>query len=69
MREGDIFGMTVNLAARLSDRARSGEVLVSESVAIALPRDLRCEPQGRVELQGVSRPVEVFWVSAGAERA
>lgn len=70
VREGDIFGRTVNLAARLSDRARPGEVLVSESVAVALPTDrFRCEPQGRVELQGVPRPVAVFSVSAAAKRA
>ena len=31
-RDGDYFGRTVNLASRITDYARPGEVLVSQSV-------------------------------------
>ena len=67
VREGDVFGRTVNLAARLSDRARPGEVLVSKSVAIALPDGrFHFEPRGRVDLQGFPRPIDIVAVSTAA---
>jgi class 3 adenylate cyclase len=70
VREGDIFGRTVNLASRLSDRAEPGEVLVSETVAAALPRaHFRCEPKGSVDLQGIPRPIKVFATSPATETA
>jgi adenylate cyclase len=34
-QDGDYFGRTVNVAARITDYARPGEVLVSDSVASA----------------------------------
>ena len=34
-QEGDYFGQTVNLSARIADYARPGEVLVSQAVADA----------------------------------
>ena len=58
VREGDIFGSTVNLASRLSDQADSGEVLVSESVAATLPRDrFQCRTKGRIDLKGIAGPI------------
>jgi adenylate cyclase len=35
-REGDVFGRTVNLAARLSDRAPDGEIYVTAEVVTAI---------------------------------
>lgn len=63
VREGDIFGRTVNLASRLSDQADSGEVLVSESVAASLPRDrFQCRTKGRIDLKGIAGPILAFVV-------
>lgn len=58
-QDGDIYGSTVNIAARLSARATPGEVLVSRPVADRLPQPSRLEPVGAVELKGVAQPVEV----------
>jgi adenylate cyclase len=39
MRDGDVFGRTVNMAARISDAAPDGRLWVTEDVAAGLPRD------------------------------
>jgi adenylate cyclase len=63
-QDGDIYGSTVNIAARLSARAGPGEVLVSRPVADRLPQPGRLEPVGAVELKGVAQPLEVWrWSS------
>ncbi|HEX9235158.1 MAG TPA: adenylate/guanylate cyclase domain-containing protein, partial [Actinomycetota bacterium] len=57
-RDGDYFGRTVNIAARIAARAGPGEVLVSQDVlALSRPDGVRFEELGAVELKGVSRPV------------
>ena len=60
-QEGDYYGQTVNLAARISDFARPGEVLVSSAVvdAAQLPGDAFVEV-GPVELKGVSGPIRLL---------
>jgi len=61
VRDGDIFGRTVNLASRISDVAGSGEVLVEEGVVVALPRGTaRFAPVGRVELKGFPEPIALW---------
>jgi adenylate cyclase len=60
-QEGDYFGQTVNLAARIADVAQAGEVLVSQVVADAGRSDgLVFDEVGAVELKGVSGPVPLF---------
>jgi class 3 adenylate cyclase len=59
-QDGDIYGSTVNIAARLSARAGPGEVLVSQPVADRLPQPSRLEPVGAVELKGVAQPLQVW---------
>ena len=67
VRDGDIFGRTVNLASRISDVAASGEVLVEEGVVVALPRGTASfEPVGRVELKGFPEPI-ALWRATRAE--
>jgi adenylate cyclase len=58
-QDGDYFGSTVNLAARITDYARPGEVLVSDSVATAADRlhGVRYQPIGPIALKGVTTPV------------
>ena len=58
---GDYYGRTVNLASRISDRAESGQVLVSEPVAkMASVRSVTFVPVGPVELKGLTGPVDLF---------
>lgn len=58
--DGDYYGRTVNLAARIAGYAGPGQVLVSETTAAAA-RDpgLRFEPLGPVPLKGISEPVSL----------
>ena len=61
VRDGDVFGQTVNLAARISGQAGAGEVVVEEGVVVALPRGTASfEPIGRVELKGFPMPVALW---------
>ena len=53
-QEGDYFGQTVNLSARIADYARAGEVLVSRAVADASHEEgIAFQDIGQVELKGV----------------
>jgi adenylate cyclase len=54
-QEGDYFGQTVNLSARIADYARAGEVLVSRAVADASHEEgIAFQDIGHVELKGVA---------------
>jgi adenylate cyclase len=54
-QEGDYFGRTVNLAARIADYARQGEVIVSQEVVDASgSQDVSFTRIGPVELKGVT---------------
>ena len=60
-QEGDYFGQTVNLSARIGDFAQAGEVLVSQAAADASRSDgLVFREVGPVELKGVSGPVPLL---------
>ena len=60
-QEGDYFGQTVNLSARIADYARQGEVLVSQAVADACPdAGITFADIGPVELKGVSGTVHLL---------
>ena len=58
MQDGDYYGKTVNLAARLSGRAGPSAVLVTTEVVEAGSGDgVRFEEIGKAELKGFSAPV------------
>lgn len=62
IQEGDYYGQTVNLAARIGDYARPGEVLVTRPVVEASDASLLAfEAIGSVELKGVG-VVELYAV-------
>jgi len=70
VRDGDVFGRTVNLASRIADRATAGEVLVEEGVVVALPRGTaRFEPVGRVVLNGFPEAVALWRALPAGSRA
>jgi adenylate cyclase len=66
---GDYFGRTVNLAARITDYARPGEVLVSDEVVIATDghRAVRYRPVGTVSLKGIPIPVSLHVASRNGQ--
>ena len=60
VQEGDYFGQTVNIAARIADYARPHEVVVSEEARLgAHDSDVAFELVGDIPLKGVSKPVRL----------
>lgn len=61
VRDGDYFGRTVNVAARIAAHAGPGEVLVgADLVADAEPSAVRFDPIGPVSLKGLGFPVDLY---------
>jgi adenylate cyclase len=62
-QDGDYFGRTVNLAARIAEHAHAGQVLVSDDVATSVDDErFVLEPIGAVELKGVAQRVRLHVV-------
>ncbi len=62
-RDNDIFGTTVQLAARLCSHAQPDQILVSTAVAeLCIGKGLTFRPLGEVALKGFDRPVQVHAV-------
>ena len=58
---GDYFGQTVNIASRIAEYARPGEVLVSQAVVdIAGAQPLSFTEIGPIELKGVPGPTTLY---------
>ena len=63
-RDGDYFGKTVNIASRIADYARPGEVLVSDEVRARWSGEgVRFEPIGPVALKGLRDELTLYAVS------
>src|SRR5207244_2275016 len=59
-QDGDYFGQTVNVASRIAEYARPGEVLVSQEVLAASEGGVASFTEiGPVELKGVSGTVRL----------
>jgi adenylate cyclase len=59
-QDGDYFGRTVNMAARIATCASAGHVLVSDEVRrVTTDPSVKFVEIGSVELKGVSRPVRL----------
>jgi class 3 adenylate cyclase len=62
-QNNDIFGTTVQLAARLCSHAEPDQILVSSVVAeLCIGKGLTFRPLGEVSLKGFDRPVQVHAV-------
>lgn len=59
-QDGDIYGRTVNLAARLSALAGPDDVLVSAEVADSAREVAQFDSIGPVEMKGIAQPIQVF---------
>jgi adenylate cyclase len=59
--EGDYFGRTVNIAARIASQAQADQVFVGEdAVREVAPSGFQLVDVGRLHLKGISRPVMVY---------
>lgn len=69
-REDDVFGATVNLAARVAGQAAGGQVLGTEAVAeAARTMGLRSTDLGTFDLRNVTSPVQLFELDLGGSIA
>lgn len=64
--QGDLFGDTVNVAARVNHEARADEVLLSQAAASTLPKALATWPRGQMQFKGKSEPMPVVALNWGA---
>jgi adenylate cyclase len=59
--EGDYFGRTVNVAARIAAQASAGQVLVGEGLAeLARREGFSLREVGAFELKGIARPTTLY---------
>ena len=64
VRDGDVYGHTVNLASRLSGMAASGELLVARDSGEALrAAGIEWNDGGDVQVKGIDRPIGVARVA------
>jgi class 3 adenylate cyclase len=69
-QEGDYYGRTVNVAARIGEFARPGEVLVSQAVVDALADDEhRFDAIGPIMLKGLTDAVDLYVARRAIESA
>jgi adenylate cyclase len=60
-RDGDYYGRTVNVAARVAAPASAGELLVTaEALPVPVPGGLEFEPLGEASLKGLSTKVTLY---------
>jgi class 3 adenylate cyclase len=55
-----VLGNEVNLAARLADRAASGQMLVTERTLADVTDISSAQPIDEILLKGISRPIKIF---------
>lgn len=60
---GDVYGHTVNLAARIVDTSVPGEVLVEQGVVANAPQQ-QFLPAGRRMLKGIADPVQLWSITS-----
>lgn len=59
--EGDYFGRTVNIAARIASQAAADQVFLGEDVVPAVePRGFRVVEVGPAQLKGIAQPVMLY---------
>ncbi len=66
--DGDIFGSGVNIAARLEQSARAGDVVISGAVhdQVSSRLELHYQDLGNLELKNLSQPVHAYRVELDA---
>lgn len=64
-RNGDVYGNTVNTAARLVALAAPGQIIVSRDVAAAAcDAELSVTPLGPINIRNLSEPADLFAIDA-----
>ena len=59
-------GTVSNVASRLCDEAKPGQILISPRVLAAVEKAVKVEPVGEFELKGIRRPLAAYNVLSAA---
>jgi adenylate cyclase len=54
------IGTVCNVASRLCDEAKPGQILISPRILMAIENDVKVEPVGEFELKGIRRPMVAY---------
>ena len=57
-----------NVASRLCDEAKPGQILISPRVLMEVENAVKVEPVGEFELKGIRRPIAAYNVLATAPK-
>jgi class 3 adenylate cyclase/CheY-like chemotaxis protein len=60
-----VIGTVPNLAARLCEEAKDGQILMSQRAFAALERHVHCRSLGELQLKGFHRPMPTFEIVGG----
>jgi adenylate cyclase len=60
------IGTVSNIASRLCDEAKSGQILISPRVLTAVEGSMKVEPVGELALKGIRRPMTAYNVIAAS---
>jgi class 3 adenylate cyclase len=55
-----VIGTVSNVASRLCDEAKPGQILISPRVLMAVEKDITVEPVGEFTLKGIPRPMSAY---------
>jgi class 3 adenylate cyclase len=58
-----VLGTVTNLAARLSDHAEAGQILLSQRAYATLEQQVEAEPVAELQVKGFARPVQAYALS------
>jgi adenylate cyclase len=58
-----VLGSVTNLAARLSDQAEAGQILLSQRAYAALEEQIAAEPVSELQVKGFAHPVQAYALS------
>jgi len=68
--DNDLFGSTVQLAARIVDKAKAGEILISEAVhGLTQGKKIPFEKHDEFEMKGFDHPIATYKVVWGETAA
>jgi adenylate cyclase len=62
------IGTVSNVASRLCDEAKPGQILISPRVLVAVEKAVKVEPVGEFELKGIRRPLAAYNVIGTAAK-
>jgi adenylate cyclase len=66
--EYTVVGDAVNVASRLTDTAKAGEILISQTAYTPVANRLQAEPTSPVRLKGKTEPIQVFLLVGRKDR-